>query len=92
MSESILSSSIVFIVFLILCIVIYFFLNYKGLKSRKKYFKYLHTNLKKGQKVEFAGGILGRVSKVDQDIVEVEISKGIIIKVNRYAISKIVND
>lgn len=62
----------------------------KNLNSKKKYYEHIHTNLEKGKKVEFSGGIYGKIYKINNDIVEVEISKNVIIEVSRYAISRIV--
>lgn len=91
MKENILASSIVLIVFLIICIVIYYILNLKNLQKSKKYYEELHKNIKNGKKIEFCGGIQGVIEKVDGDTVKVMVSQGNVMTISRYIITKIID-
>ena len=46
----------------------------------------IHTDLKIGSKVMFAGGIYGRVVGIEEETVNVDIAKGTVITISRYAI------
>lgn len=91
MIESILASSIVFIAFLLLCTAIYYILSYKSVQKSKKYYEDLHLNLKVGKRIEFCGGIYGRIIAIDGDILEVSISEGINMEISRYVVTKIMD-
>ncbi len=54
-------------------------------KQREKVGK-IHTELKIGSKVMFAGGIYGRIVGIEEETVNVEIAKGTVITISRYAI------
>jgi len=54
-------------------------------KQREKVGK-IHTELKVGSKVMFAGGIYGRVVGIEEETVNVDIAKGTVITISRYAI------
>lgn len=61
----------------------------KNLKKKASEIKDLHIDLKPGTKVTFCGGIYGKVTKVEEDTVDVEVSKNTILKVSRYALQTI---
>lgn len=61
----------------------------RTVKKRKATLSTVHTTLKRGEKVMFAGGIYGTVVKVKEDIVDVEVSKGVIFSVSRYSVQNI---
>ena len=54
-------------------------------KQREKVGK-IHTDLKIGSKVMFAGGIYGRIVGIEEQTVNVDIAKGTVITISRYAI------
>lgn len=91
MSNVIIASSLVFTCFLILCIVIYYILNFRGMKAKKVYFEELHKNIRVGKNIEFCGGIYGKISKVNGDIIEVSILDGTKMNISRYAITQILD-
>lgn len=87
---SLLTSSIAIIGLLILILIIYYVMNYRGVKKQKEHFSNLHQTLKVGNKIVLGNGIYGKVVAVNDDIVEVKIKSGAIMEVSRYSISKIV--
>ena len=52
--------------------------------------KNLYEGLAIGSQVMFAGGIYGRVVGIEEETVNVEIAKGAIMKIDRFAIQAIV--
>lgn len=86
----ILGSSISLIGLIVITLIIYLIINRRNLNQRKKHFKELHTDIKVGSKVIFSGGIYGKVVKIYDDFVDIEIKSGSVMKVSRYAISDII--
>ena len=46
----------------------------------------VHTELKIGSKIMFAGGIYGKVVGIEDETVNVEVAKGTVIQISRYAV------
>ncbi|ASW42279.1 preprotein translocase subunit YajC [Clostridium isatidis] len=65
------------------------FISARNIKKRTSQLKEVHVELKTGMNVMFCGGIYGKVVKVKEDTVEIEIAKNTVITVSRYAIQSI---
>ncbi len=91
MLPNILASSIVLAGFLVIATIIYYLLNYKNLKKRKEHFENIHQNLKKGKKIEFCGGLYGRILKVNGDFLEIELLDNSKIEISRYVVTRIMD-
>ncbi len=72
---------------LILMFAIFYVLLILPQQKQKKRHKALIESLKKGDKVITSSGIYGEISKTDQDTVDIEIAKGLTIKISRDNIS-----
>ena len=86
--QIILGSSITFIVFIGAILGIYYFFS-RNMKHHQQYFERLHAELQVGKRVLAANGIYGTVKKIENDQIELEIAKGLVITVSRYSISEI---
>lgn len=64
-----------------------YFLLIRPQQKRQKELQNLLGQLQKGDEVVFAAGLLGRITKLDEDYVCVEIKDGLEIKVQRAAIT-----
>jgi preprotein translocase subunit YajC len=64
-----------------------YFLIIRPQQKRQKELQSLLGALQKGDEVVFAGGLLGRISKLDDDYVVVEIKDGFEIKVQRASVT-----
>lgn len=71
---------------IILFAIFYFLIIRPQQKQRKKHEEFL-KNLKKGQTVVTSGGIIGEVKSISDDIVNLKVADGTIIKVLKVAIS-----
>lgn len=91
MKENIFASSVVVIGFLVVFVIIYYIISFKNIAKSKKYYEELHKSIVVGKNIEFCGGIYGKITKVQEDYIDVEISKGTVIKVSRYAITKVLD-
>ena len=67
------------------------FISAKNVRKRRKELGEVHTELRIGSQVVFAGGIYGRVVGIEADTVNIEVAKGTVIKVSRYAIQSLLS-
>jgi len=67
------------------------FISGKNMRNKRSEMKDIHTKLRVGSRVMFAGGIYGRVVGLDKEVARVEVAKDTVIKVSRYAIQSIEN-
>jgi preprotein translocase subunit YajC len=69
--------------------VFYFFLIRPQSKRQKEH-KEMVAQLATGDEVVTAGGVLGRVTQVGEQFLEIEIASGVTVKVQRHTISAVV--
>ena len=67
------------------------FISAKNVRKRRKELGEVHTELRIGSQVVFAGGIYGRVVGIEADTVNIEVAKGTVINVSRYAIQSLIS-
>lgn len=65
------------------------FISARNMRKRRQEIQEVHTELKIGSEVMFAGGIYGRVVGVENETVNVEVAKGTVMKISRYAIQSL---
>ncbi len=75
----------------ILIFVLFYFLILRPQQKQSRELKEMKSNLKRGDNVLTSGGIYGKVVNVNEDVLSVEIAKGINIKMTRSGVSAIVN-
>ena len=63
----------------------------RKVKKRRGELAEVHTELKIGSQVMFAGGIYGKVVGIEDETVNVEVAKGTVIKISRFAIQSLEN-
>jgi len=68
-------------------ILIFYFLMWRPQSKRAKEHKNLVSELSKGDEVITNGGIAGKISKVSEDFIRVEIAEGVEIKIQKVAIA-----
>ena len=74
---------------LILIFVIFYFLLMRPQIKRAKEHKKMVDSLSKNDEVVTSGGMLGRITRLDEQFVTVEIAEGVRVKVQRNAISAV---
>ncbi|MDO4223460.1 MAG: preprotein translocase subunit YajC [Acinetobacter sp.] len=67
-------------------VAIFYFLIWRPQAKRAKEHRQLVESLAVGSEVIFAGGLMGRITKIEGDIAVVELSRGVEIKVQRGAV------
>ncbi len=73
---------------LIIMIVLFWFLLLRPQMKRQKEHKQMLEALGKGDEVVTNGGVLGRVVKVGDSVVELEVAEGLTVKVQKQAIAQ----
>ena len=68
-------------------ILIFYFLMWRPQSKRAKEHKSFVSGLSKGDEVITTGGIAGKISKVSEDFIRVEVAEGVEIKIQKVAIS-----
>lgn len=68
---------------LILMFVIFYFLLIRPQQKKQKQHRAMIENLKKGDRIITGGGIHGRITNVDENVLTVEIADQVKIKLNR---------
>ena len=68
-------------------IAIFYFLLWRPQQNRAKEHRNLVENLAKGDEIATGGGLLGRINKVSDDFIRVEISEGVEVLVQKPAVS-----
>ncbi len=72
---------------LMLIFVIFYFLLILPQRKKQKQHREMVKNLKKGDNVVTTGGVLGIVTRIKPEYVEVQVAEKVIVKVQRSAIS-----
>jgi len=72
---------------LIIIFILFWFLLIRPQTKRAKEHKQLVEALAKGDEVVTSGGVLGKITEVEDNFISIEISNGVVIKVQRHAVS-----
>lgn len=75
---------------LILIFIVFYFLLIRPQMKRAKEHKKLIESLAKNDEVVSSGGLLGKVTHVDESFISVEIASGVVVKVQRNSVSSVV--
>lgn len=74
---------------LILIFVVFYFLLIRPQSKKAKEHREMVAALAKGDEVVTSGGLLGRISKVGDNFVELDVADGVTVKVQRPAIANL---
>ncbi|PID48637.1 MAG: preprotein translocase subunit YajC [Proteobacteria bacterium] len=68
---------------------IMYFMIIRPQQKRTKEHKTMLEALNKGDEVVTGGGLLGKITKIDDNFIQIEISEGVNIKVQKHAIASV---
>ena len=74
---------------LVVIFILFYFLLIRPQQKRAKQHKEMVAAIKKGEEIVTNGGLLGKVTDVDDNFVTVEISSGLNVRVQRQAIAQV---
>lgn len=75
------------LIFMIAMLVIFYFLLIRPQAKRAKEHRNLVSGLGKGDEVITSGGILGRITEIDEDFITISIANNVEIKVQKPAVT-----
>ncbi|MEF9967856.1 MAG: preprotein translocase subunit YajC [Longicatena sp.] len=76
--------------FMLICfLIIYYIVSAKSIKKRRTDLVGTLDSLKPGKDVLFAGGIKGKILKVGEEYLEIEVAKGVELTVNKLSVSQV---
>jgi preprotein translocase subunit YajC len=70
-------------------VLIFYFLLWRPQAKRAKQHKQLVTNLDKGDEIVIGGGLVGRITKVSDEFLSIEISEGTEVNVQKNAVAAV---
>ncbi len=79
------------LIMLPLMFIIFYFLLIRPQKKQQKAFRDMINSAGRGDEILTTGGIFGKITRAEDDDVEVEIAPSVIIKIRRVAIAQIIN-
>ncbi len=77
------------ILMLVVFFAIFWFLLIRPQQKKNKELRKMLSELSKGDEVVTNGGVIGKISKIDDTFVDLEVAENVIIKVQRNAVSNI---
>lgn len=80
------------IIYVVAFIAIFYFMAIRPQQRQRKAHQALLSALKKGDRIVTAAGIYGTVKRVEDNIVVVEVAKGVTLKISRRAVAEIIRD
>jgi preprotein translocase subunit YajC len=80
------NAGIVNLLFLVGFILIFYFMLWRPQAKRRKEHQALITSLSKGDEIVTAGGIVGQVTKVEDDFVKVQVAPNMEIRMQKSAV------
>ena len=86
------SSAGMLIIYVVAFIGIFYFMAIRPQQKQRKAHAALLSSLKKGDQIMTASGIYGKVKRVEESLVVVEIARGVTIKIARNAVTQIIRD
>ena len=64
----------------------------RHMKKNRQSMQELQNKIQIGARILFGGGIYGKIVKIKEDVIDVELSKGLVIQISRYGIQDVVSN
>ena len=64
----------------------------RNMKKNRQSMQELQNKIQIGARILFGGGIYGKIVKIKEDVIDVELSKGRVIQISRYGIQDVVSN
>ena len=75
-----------------ICAIVLLFISSRNMKKNREAMKDLQGAIKLGARIMFAGGIYGKIVKIKNDVIDVEINKSTVIQISRYSIQNVISE
>lgn len=85
-------SSFTIVVMVILFLIFYYIYSARTIKKSRKALVERLDSMKVGKEVLFSGGIKGKITKVGEEFLNVEVSKGVEFTISKLAVSEVLSN
>lgn len=75
-----------------LCALVLLFISSRNMKKNREAMKDLQGAIKVGARIMFGGGIYGKIVKIKNDVIDVEVNKSTVIQISRYSIQNVISE
>ena len=83
------TDSLISLLPLVLIFVVFYFLLIRPQQKRQKEHREMVANIKAGEEVTTAGGLLGKVTDVKESFVKIEVTPGTVLTVQKHTVSAV---
>ena len=91
-SEVIIWTCVAVAVLVGICAIVLIAMSSRNMKKNREAMRDLQGAIKVGARIMFAGGIYGKIVKIKNDVIDVEINKSTVIQISRYSIQNVITD
>lgn len=75
-----------------ICALVLLFISSRNMKKSREAMRDLQGAIKVGAKILFAGGIYGKIVRIKNDVIDVEVNKSTVIQISRYSIQNVISE
>ena len=75
-----------------ICAIVLGIIYERNMKKNREAMRELQAGIKVCARILFAGGIYGKIVKVRNDIIDVEVNKSTVIQISRYSIQNVISE
>ena len=90
--EVIMWSCVTVIVLLGIFAIILTFISALNMRKNRQAMQELQNKIQIGARVLFGGGIYGKIVRIKDDVIDVEMAKGLVVQISRYGIQDVVSE
>ena len=90
--EVIMWSCVTVIVLLGIFAIILTFISARNMRKNRQAMQELQNKIQIGARVLFGGGIYGKIVRIKDDVIDVEMAKGLVEQISRYGIQDVVSE
>lgn len=75
-----------------ICALVLIFISSRNMKKNREAMRDLQGAIKVGARILFAGGIYGKIVRIKNDVIDVEVNKSTVIQISRYNIQNVISE
>ena len=75
-----------------ICALVLIFISSRNMKKNREAMRDLQGAIKVGARILFAGGIYGKIVRIKNDVIDVEVNKSTVIQISRYSIQNVTSE
>ena len=75
-----------------ICALVLIFISSRNMKKNREAMRDLQGAIKVGARILFAGGIYGKIVRIKNVVIDVEVNKSTVIQISRYSIQNVISE